>query len=97
MGLLSFFLISCACLGINSVHSLFNSFPVGFVPLVIAKDVFSTTVGYSSFADGSLGVPYIVAKGSTLTPVPSLPTLSSWALIGLGVLLAGISMVVLKK
>ncbi|MGE5344563.1 MAG: DUF11 domain-containing protein, partial [Acidithiobacillales bacterium] len=51
-----------------SVHEIFTAFPSPtFVPLAIARGV--TGTGSLSFADGSSGVPYILAKGSGLQPV----------------------------
>lgn len=44
-----------------SVHNGFDSFPSSFVPLAIANGI--AGVGSVAFADGSFGVPYILARG----------------------------------
>ncbi|MEA2693419.1 MAG: hypothetical protein QOJ16_2806 [Acidobacteriota bacterium] len=54
-----------------SIHELLESFPSTFLPVAIAEGV--TGPGSLSFADGSQGVPYIVARGSdTLKPTCKL-------------------------
>jgi cysteine-rich repeat protein len=54
-----------------SVHEAFDSFPnlgpTAFLPLVIAENIAGP--GSLNFADGSFGVPYILARGKTLTPL----------------------------
>src|SRR3989344_6713356 len=50
-----------------SVHNAFDSFPADFLPLVIAKGIGGA--GSLVFADGSFGVPYILARGKELSPV----------------------------
>lgn len=50
-----------------SVHEAFDTFPPGFIPLAIARDI--TGEGSLTFADGSFGVPYILANGETITPI----------------------------
>ena len=50
-----------------SVHEAFDSYPSSFLPLAIARNVDGS--GSVTFADGSFGVPYIVARGKTLVPV----------------------------
>lgn len=50
-----------------SVHEIITAFPAGFVPLAIARNV--TGTGSLTFADGSLGVPYILASGAAVQPV----------------------------
>ena len=50
-----------------SVHEAFDSFPSGFLPLAIAKGI--SGPGSMSFADGSSGVPYALARGEGLSPV----------------------------
>lgn len=49
-----------------SVHEAFDHFPTDFLPLAIARG--SLGSGTVSFADGSTGVPYIMARGRTLVP-----------------------------
>jgi len=60
-----------------SVHEAFDGFPGNFLPLAIAENI--AGAGSLSFADGSFGLPYIVARGETLAPI----------LCGNGVLEAG--------
>jgi cysteine-rich repeat protein len=50
-----------------STHEAFDSFPSSFIPLAIARNVGGP--GALSFADGSTGVPYILARGETLSPI----------------------------
>lgn len=50
-----------------SVHEAFDSFPASFLPLAIAKN--ATGSGVLSFADGTSGIPYILARGETVSPV----------------------------
>jgi cysteine-rich repeat protein len=51
-----------------SVHEVFRSFPSGsFIPLAIAENIAGT--GNLTFADGTNGVPYILASGGGVTPV----------------------------
>ena len=50
-----------------SVHEAFDSFPSAFLPLAIAKGIGGT--GSLSFADGTFGMPYILARGETLAPI----------------------------
>lgn len=50
-----------------SVHEAFDSFPMTFIPLAIAENVGGS--GSLSFADGTSGVPYILARGRTISPV----------------------------
>jgi uncharacterized repeat protein (TIGR01451 family) len=50
-----------------SVHEIFTAFPASFLPLAIARGI--TGSGSLTFADGSFGVPYILAKGSGLQAV----------------------------
>jgi cysteine-rich repeat protein len=51
-----------------SVHEVFRSFPsASFLPLAIARSI--PGVGNLTFADGSNGVPYILASGGGITPV----------------------------
>lgn len=50
-----------------SVHEAFDSYPSSFLPLAIANNV--TGTGSVTFADGSFGVPYILARGKTLVPI----------------------------
>lgn len=50
-----------------SVHEVFRSFPPEFIPLAIARGISGT--GSLKFADGSFGIPYILARGATLSPV----------------------------
>lgn len=47
----------------NSLHEVITSYPSSFVPLAIAVGV--TGTGSQRFADGSSGVPYILARGVT--------------------------------
>ncbi|KAH8888623.1 hypothetical protein GQ53DRAFT_871645 [Thozetella sp. PMI_491] len=50
-----------------SVHEVFSGYPTiepnAFVPLAIAEN--ATGVGKQSFADGTMGIPYIIARGVT--------------------------------
>jgi hypothetical protein len=50
-----------------SVHEAFDGYPSTFLPLAIAENV--TGSGEKFFADGTHGVPYILARGETLSPV----------------------------
>jgi cysteine-rich repeat protein len=51
-----------------SVHEFFNSFPsASFLPLAIAEG--ATGAGQLTFADGTTGIPYILASGGGITPV----------------------------
>jgi cysteine-rich repeat protein len=51
-----------------SVHEFFNSFPsASFLPLAIARN--ATGPGQLTFADGSSGIPYILASGGGIAPV----------------------------
>lgn len=51
-----------------SVHEVFRSFPsASFLPLAIAENI--AGVGNLTFADGTNGVPYILASGGGVTPV----------------------------
>lgn len=50
-----------------SVHEVFHSFPKEFIPLAIARGI--SGAGSMRFADGSFGVPYILARGATLSPI----------------------------
>jgi cysteine-rich repeat protein len=49
-----------------STHNFFNSFPASFLPLAIAHEV--TGLGQLNFADGTTGIPYILARGEGITP-----------------------------
>jgi cysteine-rich repeat protein len=49
-----------------SVHEAFTSFPSNFLPLAIARN--ATGDGILTFPDGSVGVPYIMARGRDLVP-----------------------------
>src|SRR5262249_29394704 len=64
-----------------SVHEVFRSFPsASWIPLVIAKGVGGA--GSLTFADGSFGVPYVLASGGGIVPigtVNNVPTLSEWS------------------
>ncbi|HLC95607.1 MAG TPA: myxococcus cysteine-rich repeat containing protein, partial [Patescibacteria group bacterium] len=51
-----------------SVHEAFDSFPEDFLPLAIARNA-GTAEQQVCFADGSCGIPYIMARGRTLVPV----------------------------
>lgn len=51
----------------NSVHEVIDGYPASFLPLAIARN--ATGTGYTTFADGSAGVPYIIARGETLSPI----------------------------
>jgi hypothetical protein len=72
-----------------SVHEVFNSFPAAnFIPPAIADG--ETGTGSMTFADGSTGIPYILASGEGVRPTGELapvPTLSWWALLGFAMLL----------
>jgi cysteine-rich repeat protein len=51
-----------------SVHEVFRSFPSStFLPLAIAENI--AGAGNLTFADGTNGVPYILASGGGVTPV----------------------------
>ncbi|MEO8347561.1 MAG: myxococcus cysteine-rich repeat containing protein [Acidobacteriota bacterium] len=51
-----------------SVHEVFRSFPsASFLPLAVAENI--AGVGNLTFADGTNGVPYILASGGGVTPV----------------------------
>lgn len=51
-----------------SVHEIFRSFPTAtFLPLAIAENI--PGAGNLTFADGTNGVPYILASGGGITPV----------------------------
>lgn len=50
-----------------SVHNAFDSFPGTFIPLAIAQGI--TGPGSITFADGSVGIPYVLARGKELTPI----------------------------
>ena len=50
-----------------SVHEVITAFPSTFLPLAIANNV--TGEGEYAFADGSHGVPYILARGNALQAV----------------------------
>jgi cysteine-rich repeat protein len=51
-----------------SVHEVFRSFPTStFLPLAIAENI--SGLGNRTFADGTNGVPYILASGGGVTPV----------------------------
>lgn len=50
-----------------SVHEAMDSFPPDFLPLAIAKWIAGP--GSLSFADGTFGIPYIVARGEKLSPI----------------------------
>lgn len=50
-----------------SVHNAFDAFPSDFLPLAIAENIGGP--GSLSFADGTFGVPYILARGKELSPV----------------------------
>jgi len=82
-----------------SVHEVFRTFPSGsFIPLVIARNI--TGTGSLTFADGSFGVPYILASGGGIVPIgtPStVPTMSEWALILMAALLATSAFVFLRR
>lgn len=83
-----------------SVHEVFRTFPTAsFSPLVIAKGI--TGAGSLTFADGTFGVPYILASGAGLVPVGTtvteIPTLSFWMLVLMALTLAAASVLVLKR
>ncbi len=61
-----------------SVHEAFDGFPAGYIPLAIARDPVGgpKLPGSRNFADGSSGVPYIVARGEGLVPVGNTPDLT---------------------
>ncbi|PJE64255.1 MAG: hypothetical protein COU90_03720 [Candidatus Ryanbacteria bacterium CG10_big_fil_rev_8_21_14_0_10_43_42] len=50
-----------------SVHEAFDSFPPDFLPLAIARN--TNGAGEIDFADGSRGVPYIIARDEELSPI----------------------------
>lgn len=72
-----------------SVHEVFRAFPsASLIPLAIARGI--TGTGSMTFADGSFGVPYILASGGGLVPIGTavaVPTMSEWTLISMAVLL----------
>ncbi len=49
-----------------SVHEAFDSFPSNFLPLAIAENI--SGPGSLTFADGTFGIPYILARGDDLVP-----------------------------
>jgi uncharacterized repeat protein (TIGR01451 family)/uncharacterized repeat protein (TIGR02543 family) len=51
----------------TSTHAGFTAFPAGFLPLAIQRNV--TGNGALSFADGSSGLPYMLARGEGLQAV----------------------------
>ncbi len=50
-----------------SVHEAVDSFPSDFLPLAIAKGIGGT--GSLTFADGTFGIPYILARGEKVSPI----------------------------
>lgn len=50
-----------------SVHEAFDAFPPSFTPLAIAKGAIGS--GVLTFADGTSGIPYILARGETISPI----------------------------
>ena len=50
-----------------SVHEAFDDFPADFLPLAIAQGIGGA--GSINFPDGTFGIPYILARGETLSPV----------------------------
>jgi cysteine-rich repeat protein len=54
-----------------SVHEAFDSTPSSFLPLAIAENVCNpaTDPACKTFADASVGLPYIMARGETLSPI----------------------------
>lgn len=82
-----------------SVHEIFRAFPSGFIPLAIARGI--TGPGSMTFADGSFGVPYILASGGGIVPIgtvdTAVPTLSEWGLIVMAALLAISAIVLLRR
>ncbi|MEX1246696.1 MAG: myxococcus cysteine-rich repeat containing protein [Thermoanaerobaculia bacterium] len=51
-----------------SVHNVWNAFPSAtFLPLAIAEGI--TGPGNLTFADGTNGIPYILASGGGITPI----------------------------
>src|SRR4029453_239132 len=82
-----------------SVHEIFRSFPSGsFIPLAIGRGI--TGTGSLSFADGSFGVPYILASGGGIVPIgtpTTVPTMSEWALLLMAALLAISAFVFLRR
>jgi hypothetical protein len=77
-----------------SVHEIFRTFPsASFIPLAIARNI--AGVGNLTFADGSNGIPYILANGGGIVPIgPAavVPTLSfpMLALLALGLAAAAL-------
>lgn len=53
-----------------SVHEAWDTFPASFIPLVIANGI--SGYGSLSFPDGSLGVPYVIARGEGLALISSI-------------------------
>ena len=51
-----------------SVHEAFDSYPSDLLPLAIARNA-GTPDQQKCFADGSCGIPYILARGKTLSPI----------------------------
>jgi cysteine-rich repeat protein len=49
-----------------SVHEAFDNFPASFLPLAIAQNIGGP--GSLTFADGTFGIPYILARGGDLVP-----------------------------
>ena len=82
-----------------SVHEVFRTIPPGFIPLAIARNI--TGVGAMTFGDGTHGVPYILASGGGIIAVGAvsnnIPTMSEWALILMGALLAISAFVFLRR
>jgi cysteine-rich repeat protein len=54
-----------------SVHEAFDSIPSSFLPLAIAENVCNpaTDPACKTFADASVGLPYILARGENLSPI----------------------------
>eukprot|EP01127_Copromyxa_protea_P009355 TRINITY_DN21_c0_g3_i1.p1 TRINITY_DN21_c0_g3~~TRINITY_DN21_c0_g3_i1.p1 ORF type:complete len:1621 (+),score=404.04 TRINITY_DN21_c0_g3_i1:32-4894(+) len=50
-----------------SVHEAFSQYPPEFIPLVIARNAPGS--GTLSFADGTKGIPYIMVRGETVSPI----------------------------
>jgi cysteine-rich repeat protein len=113
-----------------STHEFFNSFPTAtFLPLAIAENV--TGPGQMNFADGTTGIPYILASGGGVVPINCgngvlespeecddgnttsgdgcssfctieepvvlVPTLSSWMMALLAVVLAGAGILMMRS
>ncbi len=51
----------------NSTHAGFTSFPSSFIPLAIMRNI--TGNGSLTFGDGSVGLPYMLARGEGLQAV----------------------------